>query len=89
MQAVWERIQQTHSELTEPDVLIPMRNLARVWDELFIEEQCRLAQLLIERVIIADGGLEIFWRDQGWPALVNELRPGTLGAELQAVEDAQ
>lgn len=89
VQVVWESIQQTHPELTEPDVLIPMRNLARVWNELFIEEQCRLAQLLIERVVVADGGLEIFWRDQGWPALVNELQPGTLGAELQAAEDAQ
>ena len=86
--AVWERIQQMHSELNEPDVLIPMRNLASVWNELFIEEQCRLAQLLIERVIIADGGLEIFWHDQGWPALIRELQPGTLAAELQAAEDA-
>ena len=28
-----------------------------------------LAQLLIERVVIADGGLEIIWRDQGWQEL--------------------
>lgn len=87
VQAVWERIQQTHTEFTEPEVLIPMRNLASLWHELFIEEQCRLVQLLIERVIIADGGLEIFWRDQGWSALIRELQPGTLGAELQALED--
>ena len=42
-----------------------MRNLANLWRELFLAEQCRLAQLLIERVVIADGGLEIIWRDQG------------------------
>jgi len=29
-------------------------------------ELCRLAQLLIERVVIADGGLEIIWHDHGW-----------------------
>jgi hypothetical protein len=43
----------------------------------------RLAQLLIERVVIADGGLEIIWRDQGWQELAGELLPGTIGAELQ------
>jgi hypothetical protein len=46
-------------------------------------EQCRLAQLLIERVVIADGGLEIIWRDHGWQELAGELLPGTIGAELQ------
>ena len=49
-----------------------------MWNELFIEEQCRLAQLLIERVIIAYGCLEIFWNDQGWPILVKELLRLTL-----------
>lgn len=51
-------------------------------------EQCRLAQLLIERVVIADGGLEIVWRDQGWQELAGELMPGTIGAELQELEEA-
>jgi hypothetical protein len=50
-------------------------------------EQCRLAQLLIERVVIADGGLEIIWRDQGWQELAGELLPGTIGAELQEMEE--
>ena len=52
-------------DLTEPQVVLPMRNLASLWRELFPVEQCRLAHLLIERVVIADGGLEIIWRDQG------------------------
>jgi hypothetical protein len=54
-----------------------------MWQQLFPAEQCRLAQLLIERVVIADGGLEIIWRDQGWQELAGELLPGTIGAELQ------
>ncbi|CAH0445457.1 hypothetical protein LMG9673_04638 [Ralstonia pseudosolanacearum] len=54
--------------------------------ELFPVEQCRLAQLLIERVVIADGGLEIVWRDAGWAQLAGELLPGTIGAELQEWE---
>jgi hypothetical protein len=54
--------------MCEPEVVLPMRNLAGLWRELFPAEQCRLATLLIERVIVANGGLEIVWRDQGWQA---------------------
>lgn len=44
---------------SEPDVVLPMRNLAGLWQQLFPAERCRLAQLFIERVLIADGGREI------------------------------
>ena len=37
---------------------------------------------------MADGGLEIIWRDLGWQALSEELRPGSIGAELQELEAA-
>jgi hypothetical protein len=42
----------------------------------------------VERVVMADGGLEIIWRDLGWQALSAELRPGSIGAELQELEIA-
>jgi len=83
VQSVWGRAQQIRPDLSEPQIVLPMRNLASLWRELFPTEQCRLAQLLIERVVIADGGLEIIWRDQGWQQLAAELVPGTIGAELQ------
>ena len=67
-------------------MVLPKRNLAGLWHQLFPAEQCRLAQLLIERVAIADGGLEIIWRDHGWQELAGELLPGTIGAELQEWE---
>lgn len=35
---------------------------------------------------IADGGLEIIWRDHGWQELAGELLPGTIGVELQEWE---
>ena len=82
VQAVWDRIRASRPDLSEPHVVLPMRNLAGLWHQLFPAEQCRLAQLLIERVVIADGGLEIIWRDQGWQELARELLPGTIGAEL-------
>ncbi len=87
VQAVWDRMRETRPEMSEPEVVLPMRNLAGLWRELFPTEQCRLAQLLIERVVIADGGLEIIWRDQGWQELAAELAPGTIGAELQEMEE--
>lgn len=83
VQSVLDRIRRARPDLSEPEVVLPMRNLAGLWQQLFPVEQCRLAQLLIERVVIADGGLEIIWRDQGWQELAGELMPGTIGAELQ------
>ncbi len=83
------RIQASRPDLSEPEVVLPMRNLAGLWHQLFPAEQCRLAQLLIERVVIADGGLEIIWRDQGWQELAGELLPGTIGAELLEWEQTE
>ncbi len=74
-------------EIVHKGQSLPMRNLASLWQELFPAEQCRLAQLLIDRVVIADSGLEIIWRDQGWQELAGELLPGTIGAELQEMEE--
>ena len=88
MQSVRDRMQHIRPDLTEPQIVLPMRNLASLWRELFPVEQCRLAQLLIERVVIADAGMEIIWRDQGWQELAGELLPGTIGAELQEMEEA-
>ena len=89
VQSVWDRMQHIWPDLTEPQVVLPMRNLASLWRELFPAEQCRLAQLLIERIVIADAGLEIIWRDQGWQDLAGELLPGTIGAELQEWEQQE
>lgn len=69
--------------------ILPMRRLATMWYQLFPVEQCRLAKLLIERVVVADGGLEIVWRDQGWQELAGGLMPGTIGAELQELEETE
>jgi hypothetical protein len=89
VQSVWDRIQEICPEIAQPQVVLPMRNLASLWRELLPAEPCRLAQLLIERVVIADGGLEIVWRDQGWQELAGELMPGTIGAELQEWEQME
>jgi hypothetical protein len=82
-------MQKIRPDLTEPQVVLPLRNLAAMWQQLFPAEQCRLVELLIERVLIADGGLEIIWRDQGWHELAGELLPGSIGAELQEWEQIE
>jgi len=86
VQAVWDRVRAGAIDLDQARVVVPMRQLAAVWPSLFPAEQRRLAQLLIERVLIGDDGLEILWRDAGWVELIDELRPGSIGAELAEVE---
>ena len=87
VQSVWDRLQSMRPDISEPEVVLPMRRLATMWLQLLPVEQCRLAQLLIDQVIVADGGLEIVWRDQGWQELAVELMPGMIGAELQELEE--
>ena len=86
VQAVCEQVRQLVPEITEPEVVLPMRRLAGLWSTLFPAEQRRLVQLLIEQVLIGTEGLEIIWRDAGWQALAEELQPGTIAAELAAEE---
>ncbi|MGE0673935.1 MAG: recombinase family protein [Methylibium sp.] len=86
VQAVWDRVRESGLDLDEARVVMPMRQLAAVWPSLFPAEQRRLAQLLIERVQIGGDRLEIIWRDAGWVELIDELRPGSIGAELAKVE---
>ena len=74
VQTVWDRVRASAIDLDEARVVMPMRQLAAVWPSLFAAEQRRLAQLLIERVLIGDDGLEILWRDAGWVELIDELR---------------
>ena len=70
VQSVWDRMQHIRPDLTEPQVVVPMRDVAAMWQQLVPAEQCRLAQLLIERAVIADSGLQSV--DAG-----NHLMPAT------------
>jgi len=61
VQSVWDRLRALHADISEPEVVLPMRRLATMWQQLFPVEQCRLAQLLIERVIVPTA----VWRSSG------------------------
>ena len=82
VQAVWDAVRAEYPEISEPEVVLQLREIGVVWEQLFPEERRRIVQLLIERVTLGDAGIEITWRAAGWPTLASEMRPGTIGAEL-------
>jgi site-specific DNA recombinase len=86
VQAVCDRVAAKTPKVTEPEVVLALRQLGNVWEQLFPAERQRIVHLLIERVTLLDSGIEIGWRDAGWSQLVGELLPGTIGAELRELE---
>lgn len=88
VQSVWDVVRAKYTELTEPEVVLPLRQMSQVWEQLFPAERHRIAQLLIERVTLRDEAIEIVWRNDGWMSLAAEMRPGTIGAELIEHEEA-
>ena len=88
MQAVWDLVRRQAAGIDEPAVVLAMRNLGLLWHELFPAEQCRTVKLLIERVTLRGEGVDIEWHPMGWSTLAGELSPGTIGAELRAMEAA-
>ncbi|MEZ5455098.1 MAG: recombinase family protein [Lysobacteraceae bacterium] len=72
---VW-RACQRHPEgaqLEEAQVVVGMRRIGEVWEQLFPIEQQRILRLLIERVQLHDQGLDILWREDGWLGLGKEV----------------
>lgn len=69
-------------------MVLAIRNLGAVWQQLFPEEQQRIARLLIERVQMLSDGIDIQWRESGWVELAGELAPAMIGAEMLEMEDA-
>jgi len=89
VQSVCDTVAATTPDVTEPEVVLALRHLGNVWEQLFPAERQRIVQLLIERVTLRDEGIEITWRDVGWATLVGEMLPGTIGAELAEFERMQ
>ncbi|MFZ2738052.1 MAG: recombinase family protein [Burkholderiaceae bacterium] len=60
-------------EMDEPTVLVAMRQMSAVWQNLFPIEQNRIMRLLIERVQLHEDGLDIIWRDDSWQHFCREM----------------
>jgi len=89
VQAVCDRIAAEKLKVTEPEVVLALRQLGAVWEQLFPAERQRIVQLLIERVTLLDNGIEIGWREAGWSQLVGELLTDTIGAELLELAESE
>lgn len=75
-------------QLDEPTVLVAMRQMSTVWEQLFPIEQHRILRLLIERVQLHDDGLEIIWQQDGWREFGRKLGSHALIEEQREPEDA-
>ncbi len=71
-------------EMDEPSILVAMRQMSEVWENLFPIEQNRIMRLLIERVQLHEDGLDIIWRDDSWQRFCRELERHPFVAEQRA-----
>ncbi|MGH8566562.1 MAG: recombinase family protein [Gammaproteobacteria bacterium] len=61
--------------LDEAQVTVAMTRLEAIWDQIFPAEQQRIVRLLVEKVIVSPGDIEIRLRVNGIEELALELRP--------------
>ena len=71
-------------EMDEPSIMVAMRQMSEVWENLFPIEQNRIMRLLIERVQLHEDGLDIIWRDDSWQRFCRELERHPFVAEQRA-----
>ena len=70
-------------------MLVAMRQMSEVRENLFPIEQNRIMRLLIERIQLHAAGLEIIWRDDSWQRFCRELERHQFVAEQRAPVDEQ
>ena len=76
-------------EMDEPTVLVAMRQMSKVWENLFPTEQNRIMRLLIDRVQLHEDGLDIIWQDDSWQRFCRELERHQFVAEQRAPADEE
>jgi len=69
----WRSARREIDGLSEAEVREALEGLDPLWDELFPAEQARVVQLLVERVDVGEGGVDIRLRVDGLARLVHEL----------------
>jgi site-specific DNA recombinase len=68
--------QDGENNVTEREVTVLLTDFAAVWNELFPTEQARIVQLLVERLDVREGALEVRIRAEGLASLIGELQEG-------------
>ncbi|NOX72207.1 MAG: recombinase family protein [Alphaproteobacteria bacterium] len=69
----WKAAKPHDASITETEAREALMQFDPLWDELFPVEQARIVQLLVERVDIGLGGLDVRLRVDGLRSLVGEL----------------
>ncbi|MFT4961507.1 MAG: site-specific DNA recombinase [Paracoccaceae bacterium] len=69
----WKAAKRSDPGINEDTVREALVQLDPIWDELFPAEQARIVQLLVERVDIGLGGLDVRLRIDGLSGLVREM----------------
>lgn len=88
--AVVRHIRHNGQAIDEATTVMAMGRINDVWDQLFLAEQHRIVQLMIERIEIVhnanEQGIKVKWRELGWRDLIDEFLPQEIGAELVEAE---
>lgn len=69
----WKATKPLDGGITESETRDALTQLDPLWDELFPAEQARIVQLLVDRVDIGLGGLDVRLRVDGLSSLVQEM----------------
>ncbi len=72
----WKAARAHAADITEADARAALQQLDPLWDELFPAEQARIVALLVERIDIGTGGLNVRLRVDGLASLARELLAG-------------
>lgn len=70
----WKAAKPHDGDISEAESREALMHFDPIWDELFPAEQARILQLLLERVDIGLGGLDVHLRIDGLSGLVHEMR---------------
>jgi site-specific DNA recombinase len=71
--ATWKEARHVVKGLRESDVRDALLAFQPLWDELFPIEQARIVEMLVERVQLRDGHVEVALRIEGFTSLVAEV----------------
>ena len=69
----WKAARDKDARINEAETYTALTRLDPLWDELFPAEQARIVALLVERVDIGTGGMNVRLRTDGLAALAREM----------------
>ena len=64
---------QQEEAMDEAQVAVALKQVDKIWDQLFPEEQARIMRLLVENVVISPNNVDIRLRDNGIERLALEI----------------